>query len=222
MKEYIWEKAFARTWKADKWDEYSDGLLSIATFIRLNGGETRGIWHGYIGELRDIDADGILLDKRLNPVINFYAADKPYYVYENEPAVVEQIAKEHDITIQNYIDWVNIPEIVQQAEEEYQKSPITNEWKAWSAKNKALFKDLGDLVKEFNETHTQFLPFSMRLYYRESDGMMDMTCFHADINIDRDSVQRELPLEQRKEILEQAQMICESFGKFLKQKYSKE
>jgi hypothetical protein len=222
MKTYIWEKAFERTWKSAKWDEYSNGLIEIATFIRLSGGETVGIYHGYTGELNSDDEKEVSWNHKLNPAINFYAKDAPYVKYVDEPSILDRLVEEKGVTAEQYTDWLNLEETRTLIQEAQSKASETDEWKTWKIKNQTFFESLSALAKEFNEANKQFLPFSIRVYHRESDEMLTITLHNEEINIDRDTVQKELPSEKRKEIVDRALKVCDAFGEFLKNKFSQE
>ena len=223
MKNYIWEKAFKRTWLSTHWDEFHQGILEIANYIRLSGGETRDMWHGYHGDFSENDKELLAQDKYILPYVYFSFQSTPYIKYEREAEVVEKITREKNISIQNYLDWISVDEVRQNAEEEYEKSPITTEWQVWEKNNEDFFKKVDDLVAEYNnENKRSSNTTDWRMIVWEKSKEIGLLCLSAIMNemdLHDPAVIVALGKEKREELHTTSLQLFKDFGEFLKNKF---
>jgi|GEM_PF-2080179 len=223
MNNYIWEKAFKRTWQSVSWNEFDQGLLEVANYIRLLGGETRGVWRGYDGELSNEDKKILTLDKYVLPYIYFFFKEKPYYKYEKEAECVGKVIKEKGITVQNYLDWIDVDDAREKAEEEYKKSSVFNEWQEWEKKNEVLFSKLGELASQFNTEYRKdgdFIYWKMAVWeWDKEDGVLAFSPITNRMDLHDPAVIVGLTKEKREELHKMSLEIFKDFGEFLKTKF---
>ncbi len=67
MKNYIWEKSFKKTWLSARYNEFDQGILEVANYVRLLDGETRDIWYGYDKDFSQKDKEILTQDKYVLP-----------------------------------------------------------------------------------------------------------------------------------------------------------
>lgn len=228
MKEYIWEKACNRTLFSIYYDKFDEGLISVATFIRLIGGEIRGVYHGYDGSLEKDEnhiyrsnSGPMVLNENLVPLIYFSYPNAPYITYKDEPKIVEKIVAENHISMMEYVNSSGPGNFWDKAFEEYSKSPQTKEWKSWMKKVVKLSKEVDKFVNEFNKLQDDPTWKIVTWGYKES-GKLVISIKHSDFDIQDPDVQRKLSQKEREELLEKSLGIFSDFAQFLRAKYIKE
>lgn len=224
MKEYIWEKACNRTLSSIYYDKFDEGLISVATFIRLIGGEIRGVYHGYDRSLeKDNDhvyrsnSGSMVLEENLVPLIYFSYPNAPYFSYKDEPKVVEKIAAENQISM---MEFVNRTDFWNKAFEEYSKSSQTKEWKSWMKKAVKLSEEVDKFVNEFNKLKSDPVWKIITWGYKDS-GKLVISVKHSNFDIQDPDVQRKMAQEKRQELLKKSLGIFSDFAQFLRAKYIK-
>lgn len=226
MKNYIWEKSFKRTWLSTHWNEFDQGILEVANYIRLLGGETRDMWYGYDKDFSEKDKEILPQDKYVLPYIYFSFRGMPNLKYEKEAEVVEKVIKEKGITVQNYLDWIDVGDAREKAEEEYKKSPILNDWQEWENKNEDFFKKLGELTSQFNSKHRKdgdFIYWKMAVWeWDKENGILCFSPITNRMDLHDPAVIVGLTKEKREELHKMSLEILKDFGGFLKNKFLNE
>lgn len=223
MKNYIWEKSFKKTWLSVRYNEFDQGVLEVANYVRLLDGETRDIWCGYDKDFSQKDKEILTQDKYVLPYVYFSFQGKPFLKYEKEAEIVEKITKERGITIQNYFDWINLDEIREKAEEEYKKSPILKEYQEWENKNETFFQKLGELTNEFNGEYIKdgdLKYWKMAIFeWDKENGILCFSLIYNRMDLHDPAVVLGLTTEKRKELHQMSLVIFKNFGDFLKTKF---
>jgi hypothetical protein len=218
MKEYIWEKAFSRTTLSVYYNKYSEGLLSVATFIRLIGGEIRGIYHGNDGSVDKAEEGLLLLGENLVPVIYFSYPNAPYISYQDEQKVVEKIIAENNISVLEYINQTDLEHLRKKAFDEYSKSSQIVEWEEYMKHAEKLAEEMDKFANEFNDLKND-PDWQVVVWGYKDEGKLMLTLKHSTIDIHNSTTQKDLPREKRSELFNQGQKIFLEFGEFLKEKY---
>lgn len=218
MKEYIWEKAFSRTTFSVHYDKYSESLISVATFIRLIGGEIRGVYHGYDGSINKAEEDLLLLGENLAPVIYFSYPNAPYISYQDEQKIVGKIIAENNVSMLEYINRTDLEHLRKKAFDEYSKSSQTIEWKEYMKHAEKLSEKMGGIAKEFDDLKND-PDWQVVVWGYKDEGKLMLTLKHSTIDIHNSATQKDLPQEKRSELFNQGQKIFSEFGEFLKEKY---
>lgn len=223
MKNYIWEKSFKKTWTSTRWNKFDQGILEVANYIRLSGGETRDIWYGYYGDFSEKNTTVLTQDEYLLPYIYFSFQGMPWCKYEKEAEVIEKVVKEKGITIQNYLDWIHIDDVREKAEEEYKKSPVLKEWQEWESKNGIFFKKLGELTSQFNSEYKkdgEFIYWKMAVWeWNKETGILCFSPITNRMDLHDPAVIVGLIKERREELHKMSLEIFKDFGEFLKEKF---
>jgi len=228
MKEYIWEKACNRSLSSIYYDKFNDGLVSVATFIRLIGGEIRGVYHGYDGSLKKdedhvyrSDSGPMVLEENLAPLIYFSYPNAPYISYKDEPKIVEKIVTENHISMMEFVNRSDPGNFWDKAFEEYSKSSQTKEWKSWMKKAVKLSEVVDKFVNEFNKLKNDSTWKITTWGYKEN-GKLVISVKHSEFDIHDPDVQRKLSQEKRQELLKKSLAVFSDFAQFLRAKYIKE
>jgi hypothetical protein len=165
------------------------------------------------------------MDKQVVPYIYFYYKNPPYYKYEKEPEVVERIAQEKGITIQHFLNLINLENVRDSAEEEYEKSPVTNDWQEWQKQNELLFEKIGSYVTEFNQNYKneESLNYKVIIFdWNPEAGVLCISVTTNLVNLHDTQMALGLTQEKRQEINKISLEIFKDFGEFLKDKFIKE
>lgn len=218
MKEYIWEKAFSRTAFSVHYDKYSEGLLLVATFIRLIGGEIRGIYHGNDGSVNKAKEGLLSLGENLIPVIYFSYPNAPYISYQDEQKVVEKIIAENNVSMLAYVNHINLEDLRKKAFDEYSKSSQTAEWKEHMEHVEKMAEKMDKFANEFSDLKND-PDWQVVVWGCKDEGKLMLTLKHSTIDIHNSATQKDLPQEKRSELFNQGQKIFSEFGEFLKGKY---
>lgn len=220
MKSYIWEKSFKKTWLSTHWNEFDQGVLEVANYIRLLGGETRDILSGYHGDFSEEDVKILPQDKYVLPYVYFSFQGTPFVKYEKEADVVEKVTKEKGITIQNYLDWIDVGDTREKAEEEYKQSSVTDEWQEWKKKNEDFFKKLGELTSQFNSEYRkdgEFIYWKMAIWeWNKETGILCFSPITNRMDLHDPAVIIGLTKEKREDLHKMSVEIFKAFGEFLK------
>lgn len=226
MNNYIWEKSFKRTWMSTHYDKFNQGILEVANYIRLSGGETRDIWYGFTGDFTEKDSTLLTQDEYVLPYIYFSFQGVPNLKYEKEAEVVEKVIKEKGITVQNYLDWIDVGDAREKAEEEYKKSFVLNEWQKWEKANEDFFKKLGDLTSQFNSEYRKdgdFIYWKMTVWeWNKENGILCFSPITNRMDLHDPAVIVGLTKEKREELHKMSLEIFKDFGGFLKNKFLNE
>lgn len=223
MNNYIWEKSFKRTWMSTHYNKFDQGILEVANYIRLSGGETRDIWYGFTSDFTEKDSTLLTQDEYVLPYIYFSFQGVPNLKYEKEAEVVEKVIKEKGITVQNYLDWIDVGDAREKAEEEYKKSLVLNEWQKWEKANEDFFKKLGDLTNQFNSEYRKdgdFIYWKMTVWeWNKENGILCFSPITNRMDLHDSAVIVGLTKEKRDELHKMSLEIFKDFGEFLKTKF---
>lgn len=185
--------------------------MQIATYLRLSGATISGIWRGTSNEGADLS----VIDNQPVPNIYFHYQGKPYYKYEREPEVVEKITQREQVTVANYLNWIDLQSLHDEAKADFSTSPVTADWQKWAPINEQFAHRMESVIGVFSAEQDGHLELGIAM--DDDSGTCLISVREKGHTLYTSTECSSLSQEERRLLHTESLKLCDAAGKYLRE-----
>jgi len=187
-----------------------EGIKETVIAFMVNGFPTSGSCEGHVDRALPV------------PWVEISAQNEPEIKYKKQEEVFDRIAKRHNFTTQDLLQWKNkdAEKAYWEAIDKCVKNGETKEYKKWVEENKKLRKEMETILNEFYQDKEIDLDIKLkirpieaifRVYSGSEEDYRDFIKYNEEVSEERK--------QKRAEKLVKYKAEMDAFTEFLKQKY---